>query len=934
MKTKLFSFLLWGLAIGMMSLAARLVHAGTCVPSGKVYDGNGGPWTLAGSPYYLNGTAIEIPDGQTLTIEAGVTVFIRTSSAGNGGYIEVRGRLVAVGKTEAYIFFSGMEPPARANSCAGVETQIPGVWKGLQFIDPDPGSLMSFCWVNSGSTNISVISSSASVPNKNLTIANCFVTNSKGDGISLNTGGSPNILNTTIRNNGGVGLREAANSCDPVVRGCAFMQNSQPSLPQSNKYPLVTFADNVKNYSNLYFTANAIDAIWVWAENISTGTWQDHGVPYHVVSSSGNPVIPDGNTLRLAPGTDVRFNAAGGFIVQGTLAANGDSCRFITFDNIDPTNAQRWSSLSLSNSDPGTILNYCDIRNGGFNAQASVLVSGGGNNVVISNSKITQSLGPGISIQSTSASAAPRLLNNLIGNNAQQGVRIASGVGSLPVLRYNLITQNNEGVRISAANGNVDLGAAADLGHNAFVNNAGFELYNQAATVISATGNYWADADSAIIDQKHIFDNDERAASGRVILNPVDLTDQSRPPQTVLCAPACVSLAIAITNPTIAPTFQTTSRLLTLGGTAADDRAVASITWKNVTTGTSGSAMLGPDLQNMNWRATNIALVVGQNLLLVTATDFDGCIVTDQLSVNLITATNCWENDTFDNLALGSLDGQNGWSTVPGRSPLNVIANPIGTGQVLQLDAPANQVAIVEKDVPDQTAGLQTLELLVLAQPSDTSMAKLEVKTTGNPNWDKKVQLYFGASMRLNYGPTPPEAIIFLSQTEPLRWYHVQTVIDLNTNRVDLFLDGVQVLNDVAVGSGPMTHLSLSAFDSPGYVLFDDIRGCQTQTTAVALASETRQMSDYRLHQNYPNPFNPETLIRYEIPRAGHVLVEVYNMVGQKVRTLVNSVQQIGHYQVNWDGRDERGQVAPSGMYFYRLHTGDFIQVRKMTLLR
>jgi flagellar hook assembly protein FlgD len=67
---------------------------------------------------------------------------------------------------------------------------------------------------------------------------------------------------------------------------------------------------------------------------------------------------------------------------------------------------------------------------------------------------------------------------------------------------------------------------------------------------------------------------------------------------------------------------------------------------------------------------------------------------------------------------------------------------------------------------------------------------------------------------------------------------------------------------------------------------------------------------------------------------AGQVVVKVYNFVGQEVRTLVNQVQSPGAYQISWDGRNERGQVVPSGIYFYRLQAGSFVETHKMVLLR
>lgn len=77
----------------------------------------------------------------------------------------------------------------------------------------------------------------------------------------------------------------------------------------------------------------------------------------------------------------------------------------------------------------------------------------------------------------------------------------------------------------------------------------------------------------------------------------------------------------------------------------------------------------------------------------------------------------------------------------------------------------------------------------------------------------------------------------------------------------------------------------------------------------------------YKLAQNFPNPFNPSTTITYEIATSEHVKLVVYNIIGQKIRTLVNNVENAGPHTVVWDGRMDNGNPVPSGMYVYRLET-------------
>lgn len=89
-----------------------------------------------------------------------------------------------------------------------------------------------------------------------------------------------------------------------------------------------------------------------------------------------------------------------------------------------------------------------------------------------------------------------------------------------------------------------------------------------------------------------------------------------------------------------------------------------------------------------------------------------------------------------------------------------------------------------------------------------------------------------------------------------------------------------------------------------------------------------------QLFQNFPNPFNPTTTILYELPRASQVEVTIFNLLGEKIRTLVNQPQPAGQHQLLWDGRDENEMPVPSGVYFYRMRAGEFVQTQKMILMQ
>jgi len=92
--------------------------------------------------------------------------------------------------------------------------------------------------------------------------------------------------------------------------------------------------------------------------------------------------------------------------------------------------------------------------------------------------------------------------------------------------------------------------------------------------------------------------------------------------------------------------------------------------------------------------------------------------------------------------------------------------------------------------------------------------------------------------------------------------------------------------------------------------------------------------TEFSLMQNYPNPFNPTTNIRYDLAAAGNVSLVIYNMLGQQVRTLVSSRQDVGRYEVSWNGLNDLGAPIATGIYIYHLQAGDFSQTHKMAYIK
>jgi hypothetical protein len=90
----------------------------------------------------------------------------------------------------------------------------------------------------------------------------------------------------------------------------------------------------------------------------------------------------------------------------------------------------------------------------------------------------------------------------------------------------------------------------------------------------------------------------------------------------------------------------------------------------------------------------------------------------------------------------------------------------------------------------------------------------------------------------------------------------------------------------------------------------------------------------FALNQNYPNPFNSVTQITYSIPQKSYIVLEIFDLTGAHVKTLVDGKQNSGLQTVQWDGTDKNGELVGTGVYFYQINSNIFSQTRKMVLIK
>ena len=153
-------------------------------------------------------------------------------------------------------------------------------------------------------------------------------------------------------------------------------------------------------------------------------------------------------------------------------------------------------------------------------------------------------------------------------------------------------------------------------------------------------------------------------------------------------------------------------------------------------------------------------------------------------------------------------------------------------------------------------------------------------------------------------------------------------VLDVYNFNLNGLYGGTFVLLTSGLGTRASQGFALIGYDVNGAPVISSI-----STTATEEGLEVPEV--FTLAQNYPNPFNPSTALAYALPRTATVRLTVYDALGRRVRTLVDSEEQPpGSYTVTWDGHDDAGRPVSSGVYLYRIVASDFVQARTMLLVK
>lgn len=352
---------------GTMSFTGNTPNA-IWVNTGNITTGQ---WLNHGVPYILGGGNFTVPDGNSLTIDAGVTL----KFDGNRG-ITINGDLKAIGtSTEPITFTSNAAVPAR------------GDWRNLYFNNVDNACNLSGCILEyGGSANGTIYTNN----NTSLWLAIHFS--------EISNSGSYGIYNTNT----------------------SYASIGVVDIHDCDNYPIRTGAGSV-GYMSAFstFTSNTPNAIRVEQQTFGgVATWLDHGIPYVIWNDI---TINDATTLTLQAGAELKFNTGARFQVDGTLIADGDPVNHITFTSNQALPAPgNWERLFLNAANAGTILDYCDISYGGA-TNGNIDINNCSSNVSISNSTITYSSNDGVYIRNGSS---PSFINSVITSNNSEGIYI------------------------------------------------------------------------------------------------------------------------------------------------------------------------------------------------------------------------------------------------------------------------------------------------------------------------------------------------------------------------------------------------------------------------------------------------------------------------------------------------------------------------------
>ncbi|MGB2698725.1 MAG: FlgD immunoglobulin-like domain containing protein, partial [Candidatus Zixiibacteriota bacterium] len=288
------------------------------------------------------------------------------------------------------------------------------------------------------------------------------------------------------------------------------------------------------------------------------------------------------------------------------------------------------------------------------------------------------------------------------------------------------------------------------------------------------------------------------------------------------------------------------------------------------------------------WKINRIAGLQGSTALMLYADALDWKKDSEYVLYDAINTKVINEQDTTYYWSIYSMRAGDGaaWQVFPSQSEDVSVGNPIYA---------SNNDYIIAFDFVDNSSG----QSYVLGANLETS--KVGTITNISNSWDLGFPSYSNDDSKIVYQ------------------YHDGWQYTIRT---------VELQNDKISGAGGDYVLAIDGMYPVWFTIGERPVEVEEQEEDQELPSEIV------LKQNYPNPFNAETVIEYRLPKPTKVKVNVYNVLGQRVTTLIDQVQPAGYHKTSWDGTNKSGITVSSGVYFYEIQTSEFSECRKMVLLR
>ncbi|SVD56773.1 uncharacterized protein METZ01_LOCUS409627, partial [marine metagenome] len=200
---------------------------------------------------------------------------------------------------------------------------------------------------------------------------------------------------------------------------------------------------------------------------------------------------------------------------------------------------------------------------------------------------------------------------------------------------------------------------------------------------------------------------------------------------------------------------------------------------------------------------------------------------------------------------------------------------------------------------------------------------------------DQSTDLYFGKEIpedeHLSYSLPP----VFPGMDFDARFTgDMKYVIDNGEIELMSATETITIAYNIKVDTGENNNWVLSSKTGVDYILEGTGELTIPSIERFSLNKKPAVPTVFMLHQNFPNPFNPITTLRYDLPSDALVTLSIYDMLGREIAQLVKDPQEAGFKSIQWDATDSMGRPVSAGVYLYQIQAGEFVQTKKMVLLK